>query len=381
MDYNDIYNFKKFYVGLYGKHESEKDKVYVLQRKPSMNGYIDTKQISFQLQDRQQLIHHIKDNSELDFSITPVIYKSETGKKDIVNIAGIYAFWCEIDAGNIGHQKKELPFQTMQELEKAIYEKYQDINLMPSIILNSGHGYHLYWLFNVNLVNILDAETIKAANDLLYKVVVDYSPKFYNEVSYLTALMRTSIPTVNRKILDCPASTHITFTDIIYELKPVMLKLKELKFNLPSPACGIADMSDEVLQNIDIDLVEADNKFMDWVSSSSDLIQYSSTAKEFPSSSEKEFWIIKYLYKANLTVREILDFIKGNMDYNYHIFRSRQNDNDKLKYIEFCINQALRYQENNGYGFPDSLIEHIKNNSECNWTEIKRYNKRNKRRN
>ena len=59
-------------------------------------------------------------------------------KEDVDEISALY---CDIDYGKEGH-KKESYFKTYEDARKCI-ENYQ---YPPSIIIHTGHGFHLYWL-------------------------------------------------------------------------------------------------------------------------------------------------------------------------------------------------------------------------------------------
>lgn len=67
---------------------------------------------------------------------------NERGK--VVDVTGIPGFWMDIDIKNdAGHKKKELP----ESIDVAM-SFLSELPSKPSIIVNSGGGLHVYWLFN-----------------------------------------------------------------------------------------------------------------------------------------------------------------------------------------------------------------------------------------
>jgi hypothetical protein len=58
-------------------------------------------------------------------------------------VSGIPGLWCDLDVGDVGHNKSNLP-PTIEDVLDAIHPYVP----APTLIINSGHGVHIWWLFN-----------------------------------------------------------------------------------------------------------------------------------------------------------------------------------------------------------------------------------------
>jgi hypothetical protein len=58
------------------------------------------------------------------------------------DVIGIAALWMDIDIKGPAHAKKELPLSLQECLDFL-----DDFPLKPTLIINSGHGLHVYWVF------------------------------------------------------------------------------------------------------------------------------------------------------------------------------------------------------------------------------------------
>lgn len=63
------------------------------------------------------------------------------GKRE--NIGGIGALWADIDFAGAAHPDKALPAND-EDLQRLLRE----LPVQPSVIIDSGHGRHLYWLLH-----------------------------------------------------------------------------------------------------------------------------------------------------------------------------------------------------------------------------------------
>jgi hypothetical protein len=73
------------------------------------------------------------------FSVCPREEKAGAGK----NVKYISALWLDIDVAGTGHKKKSVYTTKEEALEKVLALKP-----VPSIVISSGSGIHLYWLLN-----------------------------------------------------------------------------------------------------------------------------------------------------------------------------------------------------------------------------------------
>ena len=74
------------------------------------------------------------------------------------NITGIPGLWLDIDVRGEGHKKNNLP-PTLEDARKLIAE----MGPPPSVIVNSGHGVHAWWLFKEPWIFDSDEERQQAA--------------------------------------------------------------------------------------------------------------------------------------------------------------------------------------------------------------------------
>ena len=88
-----------------------------------------------------------------------LIHGNPKGRGKLADIAGIGAFWCDIDISSPAHPKDNLP-KGIEEA-KSILGK---MPLPPSIIVASGHGLHAYWLLHESLIFENDDDRDRAAS-------------------------------------------------------------------------------------------------------------------------------------------------------------------------------------------------------------------------
>jgi hypothetical protein len=342
---------EKFIYALWGQHDRQ-DNIFLLERLAFSDNYNHGKgniQTVMSL-DISELMTYLQDNASThDFSISPAIYNDSI--RSYSNICGLYCFWAEFDYGTVGHKKRDLPFASKDDCVSTLKNNYIATGLHPNIIMNSGHGVHCYWLIDSNIIKYQTKKQVEQVNEWLFQVGIGINRNYYNEVKSIISLMRSPYPAVNRKISSSPVATKMIFTkQDIYSMDTIRKKIASyviqkrhdkkvvLRKNKRHSSGGKA----EVLRRGDIDLLETDENFMDWLSDSSDLSYYKSKLYEFDSTSAKEAWIFKYLYLCNLEVPEIYDFCNQYMDRRYHVFRTRSNRADRVKRIQYEINLALQ---------------------------------------
>lgn len=343
---------ERYFDLLWGRHKEEGN-IFLLKRFVSGNDYNNSKgnqQIIKPLQ-TSNLIEFLQENGSMhDFSVSPAIYNDTS--RDYNNISGLYCFWAEFDYGTVGHKKRDLPFGSKDDCIRTIKNNYLNAGLNPNIIMSSGHGIHCYWLIDSNLVGQQTKKQIEQVNEWLFQIGIGINRNYYNEVKSVTSLMRSPYPAVNRKIASEPVETKMIFTkQKIYLLDKIRKKIafyvvkkkKNENVALRKAEKHNKGCKAEVLRTGDINLLEADDFFITWLSDSNDLSYYRSNIYEFDSTSAKEAWIFKYLYLCNLDEHEIYDFCNRYMERHYHIFRTRKNIPDRIKRIQYEIKLALRY--------------------------------------
>lgn len=100
---------------------------------------------------------HSKNNEgyNIFFGVTP--RKIESGDEEAV--AGITAVWADID-----YEKKKIS-------EEAALESIRSLKHLPSIIVRSGHGFHLYWLLDRLYVQHTERELTRSIMNGLAKIL------------------------------------------------------------------------------------------------------------------------------------------------------------------------------------------------------------------
>jgi hypothetical protein len=135
------------------------------------------------------------DDRDVYFGICP----RERMKPGPEFIKYLLVLWADINIGSDGHKDGRQDFQGPREAAKAIREFPRP----PSIMVNSGHGVHLYWLL-ATPVELSDQERAKMALD-------NINEKLGNRgESSLDAFMRLP-DTVNTKVDHSFMSCKVTF--------------------------------------------------------------------------------------------------------------------------------------------------------------------------
>lgn len=113
--------------------------------------------IKDQAQQLYQNIEEISNQYNVYFGIASR-KNNKSGKKE--NCQYLPALFADIDYGSIGHKKSTF-FNSVEE----ILEHLQRLNLKHNVIINSGHGIHVYWILNEPLM--LTPESIPLVESLL----------------------------------------------------------------------------------------------------------------------------------------------------------------------------------------------------------------------
>jgi hypothetical protein len=137
----------------------------------------------------------------------------EEGRGENSDVLGIPGFWIELDIKHPVHKKVNLP----ETIEQAVALVQEAIPLKPSIIIDSGYGVHVHWLFR-ELWLFDGAEDRQAAYHLLHRLqaTVQGVAKLHSwEVDSTFDLARVlRIPgTYNRNVPDHPKPVTILEAD------------------------------------------------------------------------------------------------------------------------------------------------------------------------
>jgi len=181
------------------------------------NGQLEKRAFYPAIEDLFKTIDQYRGN--IFFGVAPRMQKGG-GKKSINYVTSI---WTDIDIGEEGH-KGRIQYQNIEETEKVINAS----PLKPSIIVDSGHGLHLYWLLRQSeeanvykIENILDGIKNRLKGDA-----------GTSEIAHLLRLPGTT----NCKIPEKPKEVKIIFIDPLlrYELNDFRQYEEEGEKGIPS---------------------------------------------------------------------------------------------------------------------------------------------------
>jgi hypothetical protein len=107
------------------------------------------------LEEATSYISEIGSNQHIYFGVGTHFSPSTKGRGLITDIASIPALWIDIDITDVSHQKKNLP----PSIDDAL-EILDGLPWTPSIIVDTGHGCHSYYLFREPLAITSDTERV-----------------------------------------------------------------------------------------------------------------------------------------------------------------------------------------------------------------------------
>ena len=137
----------------------------------------------------------------------------QDGRGESTDVVGIPCFWIELDIKHAVHTKGNLP----ETVEQALALVAEAIPLKPSILIDSGYGAHVYWLFR-ELWRFEDESERQAAYHLLHRLqaTIQAVARLHSwEVDSTFDLARVlRVPgTYNRKVPDDPKPVTIIEAD------------------------------------------------------------------------------------------------------------------------------------------------------------------------
>jgi hypothetical protein len=220
----------------------------------------------------------------------------EDGRGESADVLGIPGLWVELDLKHAVHTKVNLP----DTIDEALSLVHEALPLGPSIIIRSGYGLHVYWLFR-ELWIFEDAEDRQAAYHLLHRLqsTIQGVAKLHGwEVDSTFDLARVlRIPgTLNRKVADDPQLVTIIEADPDRRYNPSDFSeyLIEVDETTSQQTTGEAYAGD-------LPLVELHTlKIPTWLKT---LIRYAedvNAGKPYPSRSEALFDAVQGLIKAGV---------------------------------------------------------------------------------
>lgn len=218
------------------------------------------------------------------------------GRGESPDVLGIPGFWMEIDLRHPVHRKRNLP-ETIDEVLALVQEA---LPLKPSVIIFSGYGIHVYWLFRELWLFEDDSER-QAAYHLLHRLqaTIQGMARLHTwDIDSTFDLARVlRIPgTYNRKIPDEPKlvtilEAHDDRRYNPYDFAEYLIKVDETTYQ-QTPR----ETFDGELPPIELHTL----KIPTWLNT---LIRYAedvNAAKPYPSRSEALFDAVQGLIKAGV---------------------------------------------------------------------------------
>lgn len=84
-----------------------------------------------------------RDRHHIWFGVNPLAAPPESGRGSEADVGWVVGLWIDLDTGNEGHKKANCPPDKPTALEML-----SRAPLEPTWIVDSGHGFHGYWLFS-----------------------------------------------------------------------------------------------------------------------------------------------------------------------------------------------------------------------------------------
>lgn len=141
-----------------------------------------------------------------------LIQGTPAGRGKQEDIAGIVALWADVDFAGDAHTGKSLPTDE-SDFERLLAE----LPLRPSLIVDSGHGRHLYWLLHEPWLFADDCERTRAAHlaKAWHELVCSAAQRLNWSLENLGDLTRVlRLPnTVNRKHPAAPVPVQLMLAD------------------------------------------------------------------------------------------------------------------------------------------------------------------------
>jgi hypothetical protein len=220
----------------------------------------------------------------------------QNGRGESSDVLGIPGLWVELDIKHPVHTKVNLP----ETIEGALALVSEAVPLKPSMIIKSGYGAHVYWLFR-ELWIFADADDRQAAYHLLHRLqaTIQATAKLHSwEVDSTFDLSRVlRLPgSYNRKVPDDPQFVEIIAAHENRRYNPSdfyehLIEVDETTYQPPTSEAYAGDLPP-------IDLYTL--KIPTWLKT---LIRYGedvNAAKPYPSRSEALFDAVQGLLKASI---------------------------------------------------------------------------------
>jgi len=220
-------------------------------------------------------------------------------------ITYLTTLWVDIDCGNTGHKKQSI-FKDKEVALKFI----NCVNPKPTIIVDSGNGYHLYWRLN----------KIYRINTYIKEILKGLSARLHGDTTYDTARIMRVPDTFNIKgILPPVVAKVIEFNNTKYDIQRFNL------FRVPLNNTTLLNISLNQERQYDISLLPL--KLQKYI------IEGKTDQDGYPSRSELDMAVINSLVYFNVSNEEIL-FIYNN----YQIGSKFREQGDR--YLKYTVSKA-----------------------------------------
>jgi hypothetical protein len=286
------------------------------------------------------------DNHKQDTQLYFTPYTFNEGSRKSENGKGGRCLFLDIDFGDGHHSNTNQPYPTKQETLDALLSNYEKINLKPSYIVDTGGGFHLYWLVEEDIVSSHTKDEVKNFNESIFQLGLNPGDRgrFVNERKDISSYLR--IPNtfnlknggrLDVKIIDGNGKRY-SFTGNILP----SLTLPDT-FNIRHTS----DTHKIIQEDVDYKLKKY-KKGVFYTFLTSNTLTNPINDKTYSSYSEKELGITNFLmYKFHFTPVEILYLFDNYLVKEYTHYVKYINKSDKVDYIDRNIIKC--YSERYGY--------------------------------
>ena len=301
----------------------------------------DFGQFSYQSNEINKITSFIEDHKrDNHLYFTPYLFKTGSRTKD--NVKSGRCLFVDIDSGDGNHNSNNLPYPTKRETLATITSNYDKIGIPPSFIIDSGGGYHCYWLLDEDIVSTHTQDEVAHFNESIFQLGLNETDRatYFNERKDVSSLLR--IPgsynlknngRIEVKLINCNAKRY-SFAE---EIQPLLPKFSpgrtKLQNILLSDTCKIIpEKIAEKLKRF------KDGKLLDFITI--DTLRSPINSIRYKSHSEKEMGIIYYLmYNLKLTPEEIKYIFDRYVSNDFCHYSNYNDDSVNIDYIIRIINK------------------------------------------
>ncbi len=253
--------------------------------------------------------------------------RGERGKA--ADVTGLCGLWADIDIAGPGHESAKV-YPPTEDDALSLLDAVEE----PSLVVNSGHGFHVWWLFSEPWVFADASERQQAAQaaQALSRHLQDAATARGWQLDSTADLSRVlRIPgTHNRKAAPVEVWLSPLLADGVlrYDRHQLMTKYAQtspppLRLVRPPTGAGAAQEQDEEGFIVNADALPPHEKLAALREVDPKFAAVLDHRKAFPSASERDLAIANVLVSAEMTDQEIVDTLIAT--------RRQHNDREKLR--------------------------------------------------